>query len=490
MNFYTDIVTIGSKILFRGFKDGIRTLEEFNYSPHLFVSDPKGDWKTLDNRPVRKVHFDSSKDMRQYQEQYKGVAGYETFGTERVLHQLVYDLFPNDIQFDRSKVNVTTIDIEVASDKGFPHPDEAAHPVISISIKNNIDNTYHVWGLYDYDVDKSVMKEHPVFYYHCADEHELLKKFVSFWRNPMNTPDVVTGWNTRMFDIPYLVNRIRQVVGPSSAKALSPWQKIKGRTITMGFKEHQVYDLYGIQQLDYLDLFKKFGYAYGQQESYKLDHIAHVVLGERKLSYEEHGSLFTLYKEDFQKFIDYNIKDVELVDRLEEKMGLITLAMTMAYRGGVNYADVFGTVQIWDSIIYRLLSREKTAVPSSQPAEKTKYPGAFVKDPHVGLHEWVTSFDLNSLYPNIIVQYNMSPETIIDGIEAGASIESYLEGTFNAKGKDYTVAPNGIMFRKDQCGIIPTVIKQYYNERVQVKNRMLEAKQEYENLQKELAGLS
>jgi len=230
-------------------------------------------------------------------------------------------------------------------------------------------------------------------------------------------------------------------------------------------------------------LFTKFGYTYGMQESYKLDHIAHVVLGERKLSYDEHGSLHGLYKHDFQKFIDYNIKDVQIVDRLEEKMGLITLAMTMAYRGGVNYSETFGTVQIWDSILYRLLFKQQIACPPKFSKEKVPYPGAYVKDPQTGMHDWVVSFDLNSLYPMIIVQYNMSPETVLPGKEhLGLDpVEKLLSDAEVNIPEGTTMAASGVKFSKDQVGIIPAIIKQYYNERRLIKKAMLDTKQEYEN---------
>jgi DNA polymerase elongation subunit (family B) len=242
------------------------------------------------------------------------------------------------------------------------------------------------------------------------------------------------------------------------------------------------FEMAGIQQLDYYDLFTKFGYTYGMQESYKLDHIAHVVLGERKLSYDEHGSLHSLYKHDFQKFIDYNIKDVQIVDRLEEKMGLITLAMTMAYRGGVNYSETFGTVQIWDSILYRLLFKQQIACPPKFSKQKVPYPGAYVKEPQTGMHDWVVSFDLNSLYPMIIVQYNMSPETVLEGKQhlGLEPVDKLLGGEEIEIPEGTTMAASGVRFSKDQVGIIPAIIKQYYDERRVIKKAMLEAQQEYQ----------
>ena len=159
-------------------------------------------------------------------------------------------------------------------------------------------------------------KKDDVIYFRCENEFNLLNAFLGWWSSPSNTPDILTGWNTKLFDVPYLVRRIEKVIGSESYKRLSPWQLIRERMIpTLGGREQVAYDLEGIVQLDYYDLFKKFTLnTYGQQESYKLDHIANVVLGEKKLSYEEYGSLHSLYKHDFQKFIDYNIKDVELVE--------------------------------------------------------------------------------------------------------------------------------------------------------------------------------
>ena len=238
--------------------------------------------------------------------------------------------------------------------------------------------------------------------------------------------------------------------------------------------------LLGITQLDYKEIFRKFTYnTLGEQESYSLNNIAHVVLGEGKISYEEQDSLFALYKNDYQKFIDYNIKDVELIDRLEESLGLITLSMTMAYRGGVNYRDVLGTTKIWDNIIYRMLNKNKVVCPPKEEKSKSSFVGGYVKEPQVGSHEWVVSFDLNSLYPNIIIQNNMSPETVVDGL-VNTSLEHILRKQTEID-TTYATAPNGARFKKDRQGVIPYVIQKYYEERVDIKKEMLELKQEYES---------
>ena len=189
--------------------------------------------------------------------------------------------------------------------------------------------------------------------------------------------------------------------------------------------------------------------------------------------------MLSLYKTNYQKFIEYNIKDVELVDRFEEKLGLITLALTMAYRGGVNYRDVLGTTMIWDNIIYRILEQNKVVCPPKIEKSKSDFVGAYVKEPQIGGHDWVVSFDLNSLYPNIIVQNNMSPETVVDGL-VDTSIEHMLRKQTKID-TEYATTPNGARFKKRRQGVIPFVIQKYYEERVEIKKEMLKLQQEYES---------
>ena len=485
MKFYTNVSRYGNMILLRGYDHNKRITEKIKYGPKLYVSTNRPtNWKTLDGTSVGEVAFDSMRNATEWVRQNKDTAGRHIFGNTRYISTFINDHYPGHIEFDRNKINVTTIDIEVASDDGFPEPDKAEHKVTAITIKNNIDNTYHIWGLGDYDVEKSLMKTHRVVYNKCDNEADLLIKFVTHWSQPSNVPDVVTGWNTRFFDIPYLVNRIHKLIGEAYVKRLSPWGMIDRQDITKMGRTQTSYDLKGISQLDYLDLFQKFGYSYGPQESYKLDHIAHVVLGEKKLSYEEYGNLHSLYKHNYQKFIDYNIKDVELVDRIEDKMGLITLCMTMAYKGGVNYNDTFGTTAIWDTIIYRKLYENNIVIPFIEDKVKTFYPGGYVKEPQVGIHENLVSFDLNSLYPSIIMQYNMSPETIADGEYGAIDIEQVLTKSQRPNNKGKALAANGQYFNTDKVGIIPMIIDEMYQERVTIKGDMIKAQKKLQKVDK------
>ena len=491
MKFYTNVSRYGNMLLYRGYDHGNAVRKKIKYKPTLFVTTPKEtQWTSLDGKPVAPVPMDSMRDAKEWIQQNKHVAGRQIYGNIRYISAYIQDEYPGDIQFDRNAINVTSIDIEVASDQGFPEPDEALHEITAITIKNNKDNTYYVWGCGDYDVTNSIMKSHRVVYKKCESEAALLVDFITHWSSDAHCPDVITGWNTRFFDIPYIINRTIRILDDQWAKKLSPWGLIDAREVTIMQRKQTAYEIQGISQMDYLELFKKFGHSYGPQESYKLDHIAHVVLGERKLSYEEHSGLFDLYKFDYQKFIDYNIKDVELVDRLEDKLGLITLAVTMAYRGGVNYGDTFGTTAIWDSIIFRNLYNKKVIVPFAEEKIKSAYPGGFVKDPIVGMHKNVVSFDLNSLYPSIIMQYNMSPETIINGSISGIDVDKVLNA--KATGKTFSidcpgecVAANGQHFSINKKGILPTIIEGMYDERVSIKRAMLNAQQELQQVNKD-----
>ena len=479
MEFYTNISRFGNSLLYRGYKDGKRVQTKIPYSPTLFVPVEKATkFKSLDGGYVEPIKLETMREAKEFIERYKDVSNFAVHGNTNYIAQFITEKFPGEIKFDASVINITTIDIEVQSDEGFPEPEEAKYPITAIGIKNTIDNTFYIWGTGDYDVSKSIMKDNRVVYEKCRDEHELLIKFIAHWSSPSHMPDVVTGWNIRNFDIPYIINRASRILHEDTIKKLSPWNRIEERLVTMQKKQVQMYEIIGVSQLDWMDLFKKFGYTFGPQENYRLDTIANTVLGEHKLDYD--GTLHSLYTTDHQKFIDYNIRDVDLVDRMEDKAGLIVLCFTMAYRAGVNYNDTFGTTGIWDTLIYRYLTEQNIAVPPNKESFKEAYEGGYVKDPQCGVHDWVASFDVNSLYPNIIVQWNMSPETIMFGRhDHRVSPDSILEGYIPEK-TEFSVCGSGQMFSNQKQGFMPKIIEEMYNERVTVKQMMLASKRELE----------
>ena len=517
MKFYTSINRYGNQLLYRGYDNGQPVSKKIKYEPTLYVKSqkPETGYKSLDGVSIEPRLLDDMRSAKNFLSTYQDVESFNIYGSTNYVNAYIAEQeeWKDDIEFDRDKIKVTSIDIEVQSDDGFPEPDQATQPIISIACKNNIDNIYFVWGFGDYDVSKSIMQDCQVVYRKMDNEIHLLSEFLKWWNSPAHCPDVITGWNVRGFDVPYMVNRINKVLGEGQANRLSPWEHVNERVMKFKGRDLTTYELYGIVTLDYMDMFKKFGYAYGPQESYSLNHISHVVLGEKKLSYEEHSSLHGLYEADFQKFIDYNIKDVELVDRLEDKMGLITLVMTVAYKAGINYMDAFGTTSMWDTIIYRTLSKKNIYPNVEKIAGNTDYvkagstvgtgnvthvtkdgirtgevkessfAGGYVKTPQVGLHEWVVSFDLNSLYPNIIVQWNMSPETIVSGTTLGVTPDTCLGG-YNTKNSDKStsMAANGVHFKKDGVGVLPSLIIDYYAERKAIKDKMLASQQERQGI--------
>jgi DNA polymerase elongation subunit (family B) len=508
-NFYTSVDRYGNTILYRGYTaNGTRIEDKIKFGPTFYLpSKEPTKFKSFDGGYLNHIEFNTMREGKDFLETYKEMEGVKVYGTRNYTQQFITQKFPKNITFNQNHVNVVNFDIEVASDDGFPVPEEAAYPIISIALKSSKSSIYEVWGLNDYDPTKTELDmDHDLINYHQFDsEPALLSSFLSYWEK--NYPDIITGWHIRFFDIPYLVNRIKIIGTEQAANRLSPWKHVNDRQLTIMGRTQYTYELVGIQCADYIELFKKFGFSYGPQESYKLDHIAYTVLGEKKLSYEEHGSLHSLYKADHQKFIDYNIKDVQLVDRIDQKMGLINLAMTMAYRGGVNISDVFGTTAIWESIIYRRLlsqdivspveqikqsmyavhgatetSKSKPGSVAREKGQTHSIAGGYVKDPLVGSHDWVVSFDLNSLYPNIIVQSNISPETIVKDKSFGVytqGVDHYLNGDDKACEK-YSICASGVPFSHHKQGIIPELIVQYYAERTVIKQKMLAVKQEYE----------
>lgn len=485
MKFYTNVSRYGQMLLYRGYENGRKVSQKIKYQPTLFVNDQGGSWTALDGTKVRAVKKDSMREAKGWIQEQQRISGRKIYGNIRYIYSFINEQFPGNIEFDRNLINVTSLDIEVASDDGFPYPEEAVKEVTAICLKNNIDNTYHVWGCGNYDVKDSLMKTNRVVYYKCTDEIDLLQKFIDHWTVPSNTPDVITGWNSRFFDIPYLINRINKLL-PGQEKRLSPWGMVDERIVKRMQRTQQTYEIGGIEHLDYLELFQKFSYQYGPQESYSLNHISHVVLGESKLNYDEFNDLHSLYANNFQKFIDYNIKDVELVDRMEDKLGLITLAVTMAYRGGVNYMDTFGTTAIWDSIIYRDLYENKIAIPFAEDKIKSAYPGGYVKEPHIGMHKNVVSFDLNSLYPSIIMQYNMSPETIANGlVDTSLSVNSILNSPDTVDNKNIAVAASGQYFNLNKPGVMAKIVANMYSDRAKIKNSMLDSRRELEAADRE-----
>lgn len=503
MKFYTNVYLHKSEILLRGYEGGERVQYTVPYQPYLFVTSRtrNSDYKTLKGQPVDKIEFDSVYEARDFIKRHKGVDGLDIYGLTNFTYAFIHDHYPGVIDYDPSLVSVVSLDIETDSSGGFPDIALADKQVTAITVSKKGRMVVMAYG--DFKIPEEYSEN--VTYLKCKDEQDLLEKFIKVWRSSQFLPDVVTGWNVEFFDMPYLINRITRIIGPESAKRLSPWGILSSREVEITGRTYNIPEIVGVTILDYMQLYRKFSFT--MQESYKLDYIAYVVLGERKLDYNAlgHETLDDFYKNNFQKFIEYNIQDVRLVDRLEDKLKFIEQVLALAYDGKINYLDTFTSVRSWDIYIHNELLDNNIVIPQFDPGERVKdepIEGAYVKDPIVGMHKWVVSFDLNSLYPHLIMQYNISPETFV-GTIASLNVKDGVDKIINGalkdpaimnemKAQNITIAATGCMFDKDRLGFLPRMMQRLYDDRVKYKNQMIEAKKKYEiektyELEKEIA---
>ena len=477
MSFYTNVQLVGDDLLYLGYEEGPGGLLEriqrrMKFSPTLFVvTDKETKYKTLDGRYAKPVRFESVREARGFVDKYRDVDGFDVHGYDRYLYQYISEEFPNEVDFDLKTLKITSLDIEVACENGFPNVQECAEPLLSITVQDYTTKQIKVWGTRPYENTRK-----DVEYVYCDDEEHLLNCFLAYWG--VEFPDVLTGWNVELYDIPYICGRLERLFGEKKMKQMSPWNIVHREEMEIKGRTQILYNMYGVSVLDYMDLYKKFTYT--NQESYRLDHIAHVELGQNKLDHSEFENFKEFYTQDWQKFIDYNIIDVELVLRLEDKMKLIELAIALAYDAKVNMKDVYYQVRMWDTLIYNYLKNRNLVVPPAKRSNKNeKYAGAYVKEPIPGKYDWVVSFDLNSLYPHLIMQYNISPETLVERRHPTVTVDRILNEEVEPD-PNFALCANGSQYRKDVHGFLPEMMQKIYDERVQSKKLMLIAKQEYE----------
>jgi len=491
MKFYTNVFQIGNSMLVRGYDNGKHFEDRETFHPTFYVPSKRkrSKWKTLDGQLVEPVKPGTIKDCREFIDKYSAVQNFNIYGNERYVHQYISENYPeNEIKFDLNKIKLFTIDIEVAAESGFPDVFNCAEELLLITIQDYNTKKIITFGSRPYETNPN-RKNYT--YIDCHNEEGLILSFLDWWQR--NTPEVITGWNCELYDIPYLVGRVERIMGEKMTKKFSPWGIVRRNEIHIQGRLNISYDLAGVSVIDYLDLYRKSP-ATSNQESFKLDHIANVELGEKKLDHSEYDTFREFYTKNWQKFVDYNIVDVELVDRLEDKLKLIDLCCTRAYDAKINFTDVAFQVRTWDAIIYNYLKKKNIVIPQKDRNKKDeKYAGAYVKDPKPGRYDWVVSFDLNSLYPHLIMQYNISPETLQEKKHPSATVDRLLnqEDTFELY-KDFAVCANGAMYSKEKKGFLPELMEKMYKERVIFKKRMIKAKKAYEKtptkeLEKEIA---
>ena len=497
MHFYTNVYVNKNKILIRGVKDGRPYKKVVSYSPYLFVPSKTGNTKfrTVFGKPVDKMEFDSIYDAKDFSRTYENTAGFEISGSTNFLYTYIYDTFRGDIKYDPTLVSSVSLDIEtkIGKEDIATAIETTPNEITAISISRNGKKT--TFGLKPFQNDREDVK-----YYHCASEVDLLKSFITVLNSVEYSPDVLTGWNIEFFDIPYLVRRILKVLGEDHVKQLSPWGMIRPYDVEIKGRKITSYELQGISILDYLALYKKFTYT--QQETYKLDYIAQVELDERKVDYKTLGyiDLNDLWERNHQLFIEYNIQDVDIIDKLEAKMKLIELVYTLAYMAKVNYTDTLGSVKIWEVYIHNFLMDRNLIVTKTKSTNlSTEFAGGYVKEVQTGMHKWVVSFDLDSLYPHLIMQYNISPEMFVERLQGFHSVDNLLKRQLNLEEEghslDFAYAANGCTYTRSKQGFLAEIMEKLYAGRSTYKKQMIEVKKEYEKtknseLLKEIAQLN
>lgn len=475
MKFYTNVTQRYNKFLVRGYEDGKRFSTQIEYQPTLYVpSTVETEYTTLDGKFVQEISPGGPDECRQFYKKYNDVDGFEIYGMDNYIFQYISNTYDDEkIKYDFTKIKLYTMDIEVSSESGFPSPLDCIEEILSITLQDFHTKRITCFGVKPYNNTRD-----DVDYILCNGEVDLCLKFLSFWES--DYPDIITGWNTALYDIPYIVGRFTKILGDKETNRLSPWKQVSSKELDFTGRIAIVCEILGIASLDYIDLYKKFTYT--TRESYALNHIGEVELGEQKLDHSEYETFKDFYTKNWNKFLDYNIQDVILVDKLEQKLKLIELAIMMAYNAKVNFADVFFQVRMWDAITFNYLKRKNIAIPPRNRVEKDeKFAGAYVKEPRPGIYEYVVSFDLASLYPSLIMMYNISPETLVDVKHPNATIEGILNKDIDTDSySDYAICPNGCMYRKDIQGFFPELVEEMFNRRKIYKKKMLEAQQEYE----------
>ncbi len=377
-------------------------------------------------------------------------------------------------------------DIEVEVTTGFPDADKAENRITSIGFNNPLTDEYFCYVL---DIDDklklgddrlSVSGNETIKSF--TDEYDLLNAF--FMKYLEIKPTILTGWNVEFFDVPYLYNRACKIVGQNIAELLSPIRQVQWSNFSKKYK------IAGVSVLDYLQLYKRF--TFSEKSSYRLDDIGENEVGEKKVAYE--GTLNDLYENDLDKFVAYNLQDVKLVKKLDDKLDFIEIARGLAHLGHVPYEDIYMSSRYLEGAILVYLKKQNIIAPNKPPRPKNfsgdKFVGAYVQDPIKGKHDWVYDLDITSMYPSCIISLNISPETKIGKIE-GWSPEEFIRG----QNKTYTitnneqelgrftekelkkyledrsvgVATNGVMYRTDKDGLLPALLRKWFDERVEYR---------------------
>lgn len=497
---YTYCKQYGNKILLRDHKTGIQSIKDHEWELFFQLDKENEDeytgYKSLYGKKLKRFVYKSIRDAKA--DIFDSQERMHIYGAKNFAYQYISDIYYGKDVITPELLYIANIDIETGRDEfGYSSATEARCPIISITIENISDGIFYVFG---YHSDGYTPKKDNVKYFSFKNETDMLLGFISFFSKKY--PDIITGWNVKLYDIPYIVNRVSRIFGENSIahiNRLSPFGIVNEANEKTSYgKILQCYDIIGINTLDYLSLFKKFTYI--TPENYKLDTVAELLLGKRKVDYSGYKHLQDLYEKNYELFIDYNIGDVFLVHEFDKKLHLFDLVLSVAYKAGINYSDVLSPVTTWDILIYNVIRPMKLIPPHDiiETEKKEQYMGAYVKDPKPSFYKWIISCDLNSLYPHLQMGINISPELRVPDDKLpkeleeirkslGSSsdgVERLLDESIDLsalKKYNVTISPNGQFYRSDRDGIIPTILEELYAERKKVKKEMLELKQVMEN---------
>lgn len=494
--FYTDIEVRGNAIFHRYVEDGIRKKEKVtDFCPTLYIySDRDVGIKDIFGTNVQPKQFGSMSDARNFMKNMKDVDGMSFYGSQDYGLLFAGETYPGELEYDLTKVRVGMLDIEVScpDGEGFPHPTVAAWPINLITIHDSFTDTFFVFGEKPYTPKQKNVK------YLCEpDERERLLKFITFMMTLEF--DVISGWYSNTFDIPYIFKRIENLFGEETASKLSPWGRYEWKNLESEDLSPEI-EISGIQLLDYLQLYQK--HVPGEKESYKLDYIGELELKLKKVSYEEeYGTIYNFAQKNWELFVDYNIRDVEIPLKLDRKKQLLAVQMMLAYTAKINYVGAFGSVGLWTAIIHNDLATRNQVLPPRRHNKKDQaYEGAFVKDTIVGFYRWLACFDFTSLYPTIMASYNISPESLVRSIyeiphEIREMVQPFWrrnvtddvchgsippEVTAALRAHNLCMTGNGELFWTDVDAVIPRLVRKMFANRRAAKKKMLELKKAFE----------
>ena len=471
-------------------EDGQRIDTEIPFRPYLYLEkDGAEDAVSIFKTSLMKKSFKNTIDRRKFVDNTANKRIFHNLGPEQ---QFLIDMYKDqngDPNFSQFPLKVFLLDIEVDTtvEAGFPAPERAAVPINLITIYDTLTKSTHTWGL----KEQYVPTLPDCIYHRCKDEQDLILQFVDFWKS--DYPDIASGWNSSGFDFPYIINRFIKIFGDDFVKQLSPVGNVRGRKVftDMG-KEVTIWSISGVSLIDYMDLYKAF--SPGEKESFSLNYIAEIELGEGKIAYNA-VSLGELAQTDWKLFVDYNIQDVHLLVKLEEKLKFLEIARMIAYKGCTNFEAALGKVAVVTGAVAIQAHKQGMVIPTfPNNLDREAFEGGFVRDPERGIQKAIVSFDVNSLYPNTIITLNISPETklgkVIQGdFEKGEEVTiSLLNGKIHTlpfeKFKKFLVDEKvaltkaGILYSQKSKGILPNLIDQVYKERVEAKKQL----QKYEKI--------